>query len=58
MENKKIYIQPLMEIVELQNSTVLLSGSVISVTNSTLDADNALSPEITDWELENMVICE
>lgn len=44
---KKTYINPMMNVVEVESKTALLAGSTFDVNYlETLDNDNALSPEL------------
>ena len=43
---KQLYIKPTMEVVTIKNATPLLAGSALGVADGTLDAGDALSPEL------------
>ena len=48
---KKQYVHPTMEVVMINNSEPLLAGSALGVGGGTLDAGDALSPEMDDQDL-------
>ena len=48
---KQLYIKPTMEVVIMNDTEPLLAGS-IGVADGTLDADDALSPEMDDILLD------
>ena len=45
---KKQYIQPTIEVIEMNYVSPLMAGSALGIGDGTLDADDALSPEMDE----------